>query len=135
MVVPRLPVDAPSVKRLAHLRSGRLREVWGPVLMGEGESCSPIRLSYHHIHVQDAAGEITSNLLPPFHADTEDWGAVSPGVFLVDSSVSRRFPLFHLKIGRSLTQFTSEHLTRIMSTGNALSQKTALEATLGVRLL
>jgi superfamily II DNA or RNA helicase len=25
---------------------------------------------------------------------------------MVDSSVSRRFPLFHLKIGRSLTQFT-----------------------------
>jgi len=71
--------------------------------MGEGESCSPIRLSYHHIHVQDAAGEITSNV---FHTDTEDWGAVSPGVFLVDSSVSRRFPLFHLKIGRSLAQFT-----------------------------
>jgi len=28
-----------------------------------------------------------------------------PGVFLVDSYNSRRFPLFHLKIGRSLTQF------------------------------
>jgi hypothetical protein len=25
------------------------------------------------------------------------WGAVSPGVFLVDSYLSRRFPLFHLK--------------------------------------
>src|SRR5260370_9355204 len=26
---------------------------------------------------------------------------------MVDSSVSRRFPLFHLKIGRSVTQFTT----------------------------
>ena len=28
---------------------------------------------------------------------------------MVDSYVSRRFPLFHLKIGRSLTQFTTWH--------------------------
>jgi len=32
-----------------------------------------------------------------------------------------------------LLRLQAEHLTRIMSTGNSLSQKTALEATLGVR--
>jgi hypothetical protein len=26
-----------------------------------------------------AAGEIVSDVFPPFHADTEDWGGVYPG--------------------------------------------------------
>jgi hypothetical protein len=34
------------------------------------------------------------------------WGAVSPGVFLVDSSVSRRIPTFRLKNRRIFTLFT-----------------------------
>jgi hypothetical protein len=34
------------------------------------------------------------------------WGAVSPGVFLVDSSVSRQIPTFRLKNRRTFTLFT-----------------------------
>jgi hypothetical protein len=41
--------------------------------------------------------------------------AVFPGVFLVDSSVSRRFSLFHLKIGRSLAQSGSILVKTLLS--------------------
>ena len=72
VVFPLFPADHPAVSWLAHLRSVRLPEDWGPVLRCEGESCSPTRLMYHHIHVQDTAGEITSDVFTPFGAFTPD---------------------------------------------------------------
>src|SRR2546427_8032809 len=91
----------------AHGRSRASREPISPIF-----SCGLVMVS-SEMRREPLTSRIYKNGAQPSASR-----AAFSGVLLVDSQVSRRIPLFHLKIGRSLAQFTSRGREPIASSFN-----------------